>query len=303
MTSVQLRAFLSFAAAGSFAGAAAATGVAQATLHRAVGDLERLTGLGLYRRAGRGVQLSTEGRAVARGMRRAIARSRPGSARSRIWRGREVGAIRIGAMPLSRAALVPEAIARFRRARPGIDVEVVDGAYADLMEPLKDGEVDFLIGALRGRDADPAGAEAPLFDDLLSIVAGPDHPLVGVTKIGAAELAGFPWIVAPRIRRITVTGGGSSRMRAWRRRPIRWSAARSWRSGSCLRSAISLPCYPSTRSSARSGPATSHCLGRRWRRPVEPIGLTIVAGFRPTPFQYEMLDLVRTVARERNSGN
>src|SRR6185436_410150 len=183
VTSVQLRAFLSFAAAGSFAGAAAETGVAQATLHRAVGDLERLTGLGLYRRAGRGVQLSSEGRAVARGMRRAIAQIEAGLSEVEHLAGREVGVIRIGAMPLSRAALVPESIARFRRARPGIGVEVVDGAYADLMERLKDGEVDFLIGALRVRDADPAVAEEPLFDDRLSIVAGPSHPLVGSERV------------------------------------------------------------------------------------------------------------------------
>jgi LysR family transcriptional regulator of gallate degradation len=303
VTSVQLRAFLSFAAAGSFAGAAAETGVAQATLHRAVGDLERLTGLGLYRRAGRGVQLSAEGRAVARGMRRAIAEIEAGLSEVEHLAGREIGVIRIGAMPLSRAAIVPEAIARFRRTRPGIGVEVVDGAYADLMERLKDGEVDFLIGALRGRQADPAVAEESLLDDRLSIVAGPDHPLVGADRIDAAQLAAFPWIVARQ---------DTPHYRHWRRifenegvkvpaNPVICSSVIAIRELLALDDFLALLSYDQVQRPVGVGHLV--LLGPPVEATRRPIGLTTLAGFRPTPFQLEMLALVRTIARERNSGN
>ncbi|MEI9927381.1 MAG: LysR family transcriptional regulator [Sphingomonas sp.] len=54
MTATQLRAFLALADAGSFTGAAQATGLSQPALHRAVRDLEALGAAALVERRGRG---------------------------------------------------------------------------------------------------------------------------------------------------------------------------------------------------------------------------------------------------------
>lgn len=303
LTTAQVRAFLAFAGAGSFAGAAAASGIAQPTLHRAVGEVERLSGLDLYARAGRGVRLTAHGLAVARGMRRAVAELAAGISEVAGLSGREVGAIRIGAMPLARAALVPAAVDAFRARRPDIGVEIVDGAYPELSERLKDGELDFLVGALRGESADPALAEEPLFDDPLSIVARPGHPLA---RGGAAEpgrLADFPWIVARP---------DTPHHRQWRllfeeagiappANPILCGSVMA------IRELLELGDYLAllSRDQVQRPLSVGHLvlLGRPIQATRRTIGLTTRADFRPTPLQGEMLDLVRSISVTRNSTN
>ena len=114
VTMSQVRALLALAAAGSFVDAAQASRLSQPSLHRAVRDVERLSGVTLVERRGRGVRL-TAGRPAARARLRPGHRGGPGGAR-RARRRRDTGRIRIGAMPLARARLLPLAIARFHEA-------------------------------------------------------------------------------------------------------------------------------------------------------------------------------------------
>ncbi len=193
MTATQLRAFLAVADAGSFADAGRATGWSQPALHRAVRDLEHLGALPLVERRGRGVALTRAGRALARGIRLAagelaagIAETRPDASLS--------GRLAIGAMPLSRALLLPTAIAALVREAPGAAIEVVEGSWRELVEPLRDGVIDIMVGALRPEV--PHGlAQAPLFEDRLVVVARAGHPLAHVGDPTPDQLAGFPWII------------------------------------------------------------------------------------------------------------
>lgn len=192
MTSTQLRAFLAFADVGSFVGAAVATGLSQPAIHRAVRDMERLLGTPLADRRGRGVVLNALGRRLARGARlaaneiaAAIVELNPASS--------EGGRIVVGAMPLSRAKVLPAAIALLLRAAPSATTSVVDGSWRELIEPLQDGVIDLMIGALR--DPVPAGLDQrPLFADKLAIVARAGHPLAGHNP-DTAVLAQHPWII------------------------------------------------------------------------------------------------------------
>src|SRR3546814_19756986 len=62
--------------------------------------------------------------------------------------GPAVGRIVIGAMPLARAKLLPHAVARFHAAHPEVQIDIVDGQQAGLTEQLREGDLDFLVGAL-----------------------------------------------------------------------------------------------------------------------------------------------------------
>ncbi|RHW19226.1 LysR family transcriptional regulator [Sphingomonas gilva] len=194
MTATQLRAFLALAQAGSFVEAARATGLSQPALHRAVRDLEQLGALPLVERRGRGVVLTREGRRLARGIRLARAEIDAGIAAlspDTSFGGRIV----IGAMPLSRALLLPAAIAALIRAAPRATVDVVEGSWRELVEPLRDGVIDLMIGALR-EPPGPVGLEQQaLFEDRLAVVARAGHPLVGDDVPDRAALARYPWIV------------------------------------------------------------------------------------------------------------
>lgn len=193
MTATQLRAFLALADAGSFVEAARATGWSQPALHRAVRDLEQLGATPLVERRGRGVVLTADGRRLARGIRLAAAELSAAIAETQPDGG-AIGRLVVGAMPLSRARLLPAAIAVMVRTAPRVTVDVVEGSWRELVEPLRDGVIDLMIGALR--DVAPLGLDQhPLFEDRLAVVARAGHPLATKPVPTLSDLAEFPWIV------------------------------------------------------------------------------------------------------------
>lgn len=195
MTATQLAAFLHFADAQGFAGAAAASGIAQPGIHRAVRELQQIGGTVLAERRGRGMVLTAAGRAMARGIRLAAGEIAAGIAEARADTA-PTGRIAIGVMPLSRALVVPRAIALFLREYPGTVIDVVEGAWRELIDPLIDGVLDLTVGALR--DDPPTGVEQrALFTDRLAVFARKGHPLAGQPRVSLDDLRGQSWIVGP----------------------------------------------------------------------------------------------------------
>jgi DNA-binding transcriptional LysR family regulator len=193
VTMTQLHALIALATHGSYAEASLATALSQPALHRAIQDLTIALGKSLVERRGRGVMLTEAGRRVVRGFRLARAGLMAGLSELEALRGREVGRIAIGAMPLSRARLLPAAVATFHRAYPEVDLVIVEGAHAELIEPLRDGELDLLIGALRDPSPGDDIVQTPVFEDHPVIIGRNAHPLQDPT---INELAAYPWIVS-----------------------------------------------------------------------------------------------------------
>jgi DNA-binding transcriptional LysR family regulator len=196
MTATQLEAFVHFSDAQGFAGAALASGLSQPGIHRAVRELEQICGTALVERRGRGMVLTPAGRSMARGVRLAAGELAAGidEARGDPESGRRIS---VGAMPLSRALVVPTALAHFLRERPGTVIDVIEGSWRELIDPLLDGVIDVMVGALR-ENAPPGIDQVPLFTDQLSIFARKGHPLaVAGRKVTLDELQGQSWVVGP----------------------------------------------------------------------------------------------------------
>jgi LysR family transcriptional regulator, regulator for genes of the gallate degradation pathway len=194
VTGTQVRAFLALARSGSYAAAAQHTGLSPASLHRAVADLSVALGQRLIERQGRSLVLTSAGKRRARGFGLAMAELRAGLAEVAAWQGKSVGRIVIGAMPLSRARWLPEAIARFAAENPDIDIAVHEGSHAELAGPLRDGEIDFMLGALRdSAEVDDLIQEA-VFADVPALVMRAAHPLLASTNV-ANEVLSYPWIL------------------------------------------------------------------------------------------------------------
>lgn len=198
VTSPQMRAFIALARNGSYALAAAATGLREPSLHRAVTDLSLGIGQKLVERRGRGIGFTSRGLAVARRLRLAEAELSSAVAELEALRGREIGRIAVGAMPLCRAQLLPNSIGEFHRLYPDAHIAVVEGSHTELVGPLRDGEIDFMIGALR--DNMPSDLiQQPLFVDQPVILGRAGHPLASRKRAPqVSELADFAWIVPAR---------------------------------------------------------------------------------------------------------
>ena len=197
VTGTQVQAFLAVARAGSYAGASQATGLSGASLHRAVAHLCVALGQRLIDRRGRTIMLTPVGERRLRGFGLAMAELRAGLAEIAAWQGKIGGRIVIGAMPLSRARWLPEAISRFAASHPGVDLAVVEGSYAELCGPLRNGDLDMILGALReGAEADDLAQER-VFVDRPQIIMRSGHPLLARQEAHGA-LLDYSWILPGR---------------------------------------------------------------------------------------------------------
>ncbi len=195
VTMSRLRALLALADSGSYNGARAATGLSLPSLHRAVNDLSLSLRRPLAERRGKVVILTDAGMTIARSFRLARVELEAGLAEIAALQGHETRSIAIGAMPLSRARVLPAAITRFLRRHPQVRISIVEGSRGELVEPLRNGAIDLMVGALRDPLTEPDLVQQALFQDLPAIIARKDHPLAGRNP-DMTELARYPWIIA-----------------------------------------------------------------------------------------------------------
>lgn len=193
VTMAQLGALIAVAREGSYSGASALTGLSEPSLHRAVGDLSIALNRRLVERRGRGIMLSDAGKRTARAFRLARAELEAGLSEIAALLGQETGRVTIGAMPLSRARLLPAAVTAFHKQYPGVEIRIVEGSHAELLEPLRDGEIDLLIGALRTPSPGTDVEQTALFDDRPVVIGRVGHP-ISSPEIG--QLAAYPWTIS-----------------------------------------------------------------------------------------------------------
>ncbi len=296
-TAVQLRALTAVAQTGNFSHAAQHLGVSQPAVHRAARDLERLSGLAFFDPVRRGVLLTPSAEAFAHNVRLARAEIRQGYYEVGEYLGRDSTRIAIGAMPLSRTAILPAAIDKLLSESAGqLQLQCVDGPYGTLLRDLRFGELDVLIGALR----DPAPADdvvqEPLFEDTLSVVAARTHPLAGRTGLTLQDTLAYPWIAPPLP---TPTGTylyESLKIPQLPDTPVRVVA----NSLVLVRGMMMRGDYVTIMSDKQIEVEQQYGilapLAIELKDSARPIGLTYRANWRPTPTQARFLDMIREQA-------
>lgn len=197
-TAAQLRALVALSQRPNFTAAAKSIGLSQPSLHRAVRNLEALSGVELFRKSEQGIAFSPAALALLRSVKLAWSELRQGADEINDYLGHDSSELVVGTLPLPRSYLLPRAIHTMVQAHPGLQVRSIDGPFTELSRALLHGEIDFLVGALR-QDLDPDDFSIhPLFDDPLAVVAGRAHPLVGRSNLSIAALLDYPWIAPPR---------------------------------------------------------------------------------------------------------
>ncbi|HMO71121.1 MAG TPA: LysR substrate-binding domain-containing protein [Paracoccaceae bacterium] len=193
-TTSQLRALATVVATGSHAEAARRLRQSESSVQRACREIERIIGQPLFEGGTRSRVLSPVALKVGAQASLALKELSTAHAELRERIGKQDGRLVLGALPLARTRLVPDAIIRLMARYPDARVEVVDGDYDTLVRRLRFGTCDMIIGALRSPDAAPDLAERTVFTDSLSIVARKGHPLAG-RPVDPADLARFLWIL------------------------------------------------------------------------------------------------------------
>lgn len=194
MTMPHLRALLSVANTSSLAQAALDLGLSQTAVHRAVRELESTVGCKLVERRGRGVQVNMQGRRLARTFRLAVKELEAAFIELGIDPSNPI--ISVGTTPLVRAFLAPEGIATMMAESMPIGFRILEGSWTELVEHLRDGIIDLIVGEISNRDV-PGLAQVQLYEQSPIVVCGRQHPLAGRKVVEEHELAKYPWIIGP----------------------------------------------------------------------------------------------------------
>jgi len=173
---------------------AARLGLSQPAVSAALNVLENGAGVALLERTPRGMLPTLAGREIEPYIRRAMNELSHIPADIAARNGVLTGTVRVGALPLGRTRILPQAIVMLTSRYPGVRVVTNESAYSVLATEMRSGNIDFIFGALRGdEDALDATGET-LFTERMVLVARRDHPLAGEGTLHA-DLREAQWVL------------------------------------------------------------------------------------------------------------
>lgn len=194
----KLQLFIAVAEIKNISRVASHLNLSQAGASMALARMESTLGQRLFHRMLQGMVI-TDGatRLLARG-KRIIAELRHMQSDLSAIAGTLTGRVAVGALPLGRTQIVPQGIAAALKLHPDLRVTTVESPYEVLVSGLRNGDIDFIFGALRHGEHGQGLIAEPLFSDRLGIIARAKHPLAGRQRISLEELLSRQWIL-PRI--------------------------------------------------------------------------------------------------------
>ncbi|MDR2334384.1 MAG: transcriptional regulator CynR [Burkholderiaceae bacterium] len=191
----QLRYFLSVAETEHLTQSAEALFVTQSTLSHGLRQLEAELGMPLFDRLGRGLKLSQAGIAFRGYAARALQELDAGRMALADMAGLQAGTLTVGVIPTFLTLFVPDAVAAFSAAYPGVRVMIRDLRSGQIEEQLIAGQLDLGI-AFHPAVREEIEAE-PLFDERMHLVVHASHPLARRRTMRMAELADVPLALLP----------------------------------------------------------------------------------------------------------
>lgn len=186
----QIEYFVAVAEHGAFGTAADVLGVSQPSLSKQLNTMEEELGIRLFERTSRRVSLTPAGRAVLTRGRSILNEVRDFKAVARGTSSLFAARLSIGVLPSVGAYFMPIANRRLHKLYPDLRLLVQEGATRQLLDLLKDGTIDAVIGTPTN---DPEFDSVPLFEEALWVCAASDDPLsLGSGPVKLSDLAGSP---------------------------------------------------------------------------------------------------------------
>ncbi|WP_372597142.1 LysR substrate-binding domain-containing protein [Amphritea sp.] len=196
ITLKQLRAFVAVARTQSFTEACVQVHLSQPALSIAIKNLEEEVGGALFSRTTRAIALTPEGEEFYPVAQKILQDCETAlddlNQRFALNRGRVV----LAAMPSFASSLLPGIISQYRALYPNVSVTVNDVIAEDVVDMVRNGQVEVGITFDPGRSEDLAFT--PLFDDRFVAVVHPDHPLIALTHVSWQALLKNDFIALQR---------------------------------------------------------------------------------------------------------
>jgi DNA-binding transcriptional LysR family regulator len=193
----QLRYFVAVAEELHFRRAAERLHISQPPLSQQIAALEEELGVRLLERTRRRVELTAAGEAFLRDARATLAELDVAVSTARAIDAGQEGVLRVGFVGSALLSIVPATVQRFRRTRPGAEIELRERSTVEQLRAVSTGLVD--VGLVRP----PIEADETLHTEVVrrerTVAALPEgHPLAGLRRVPMRRLAAEPLVLFPR---------------------------------------------------------------------------------------------------------
>jgi molybdate transport repressor ModE-like protein len=192
----QLARFLAVIDHGSISSAARKMKLTQQALSSSITSLEKEIGLKLFDRAPGGItKVTPYGRALVRHARSQFAAIDRAKQELQSIHNATAGTITIGVGEAFSGEVVAVAISRLHSMRPEIRINVIEGYSELLLERLREGEFDFIVGATGGLQLPEDLEQEQLYSSDDVVVVRAQHPLANKQDLKLEALQDFTWMV------------------------------------------------------------------------------------------------------------
>ncbi|KXG85021.1 pca operon transcription factor PcaQ [Agrobacterium bohemicum] len=187
-----IQTFVEVARHKSVAQAAAVLRISQPAVTKTIRELEGVLGVSLLERDSRGIKVSRYGEiflkhagATMTALRQAVD--------SVSHDATKVGPpVRIGALPTVSVNIMPKAMLSFLKGETGSTVKIVTGENAVLLEQLRVGELDLVVGRLATPEKMNGFSFEHLYSERVRFVVRANHPLLAANTSIFERLHEFP---------------------------------------------------------------------------------------------------------------
>ena len=193
-----LQTFLEVARQKSVGRAAEILHVSQPAVTKTIRELETELGAALFEKDGRGIRITRYGEVFLRHAGASVAAIQQGIdsvARAQTNSGPP---IRIGALPTVSARIMPTAIELFLAERTGSPIKIVTGENLVLLDQLRVGVLDLVVGRLAAPELMAGLRFEHLYSEQVDFVVRKGHPLLTAPRFEFARIRDYTVLMPTR---------------------------------------------------------------------------------------------------------
>ncbi|MFB9948524.1 pca operon transcription factor PcaQ [Rhizobium puerariae] len=212
-----LHTFMEVARQKSVVRAAEILNVSQPAVTKTIRELEEALGVAVFEREGRGIRITRYGEVFLRHAGAALTALRQGidSVSQELFES--APPVRVGALPTVSTRVMPRAMTLFLAEKTGSRVKIVTGDNAVLMEQLRIGDLDLVVGRLASPEKMTGLSFEHLYSEQVVFVVRPGHPLLGGKRSIFGGFAEYPVlmptrgsIIRPSVEQFLIANGVAS---------------------------------------------------------------------------------------------
>ncbi len=193
----RMRVLLEVARQGSMSAAADALNYTPSAVSQQIATLERESGVALVERGPRSITLTEAGRALADHAEIVLARLEIAEMEVREIAGLHGGRLRLATFRTAGETIMAEAITRFHRRHPKVELTLVEGEPEQYLPLIPSGRVDLGLGFEYDhvpRVKVESSDERLLMEDPIGVALPLGHPLSGEATVRLEDLRDEAWI-------------------------------------------------------------------------------------------------------------